>query len=110
MWAHISGADLHGQACHIPEYFCPRHSFLVPPACGLGWAKGLGLDQSQLCYITPLSVALSSLPGVDGVFCRLQDIFRVSCICFSCFLVVYIGGGFHLAVLLNHLLATVCCL
>lgn len=85
MWTCISRADPQGQVCRIPACFSPQCSVPFPPTYGLRCENSLALTQSLLCHFTFLYVVFIS-PGFDGLFCRLQFIFRVSCICCSCFL------------------------
>lgn len=68
-----------------------------------GWGKGLGPSKSQLCHFALLCGVFSSSPGLGGLFCNLQVVFRVRCICFSCFHGVCMGEDFCLAFLLCHL-------
>lgn len=102
MWPRVPRANLQGQMCRITACLFPPHSFLLPFTCELGWGKGLGPTQLQLCHYTLHSVVLSSSPDVDGLFCSLWVIFRISSICCSCLLGVYVGRSFHLAALLHH--------
>lgn len=99
MWTHVPRADLQGQACRVPRHLSPPHSNPLPPSCGFGIG---GRARSQLCHSTLFCVVFFSSPCIS-LFCSRQVIFRFSCIYCSCFLGMYVEGGFPLVFLLYHL-------
>lgn len=90
--------------CKVSEHLTSPCSIPLSPVCGMSWAKkNLGPIPSQLCHFNIPCMVFSSSPGVHGLYCSLQVIFRINCICCNWFLGVC-GGGFHLTFLLHHLL------
>lgn len=88
-------AGLQGQVSRTPEHFPLPALFLSFPLVGWGGRRAWVL-LSRGPAALPRGVVFSSSPGIGGPFCSLQIVFRGSCICSSCFLCVYVGGGLAL--------------
>lgn len=102
MWNHAHRADVQVQVCRVPEYLFPPHSFLfLPPVSWDGERLG-----SCLVMALPLYSFLWAFPFFRR--CRWSILqssvhFQFSCICYSCFFSVFVGGGFCLAFPRCHL-------
>lgn len=97
LWVHAPGSEFQGCVCSTLELLSAPHCVFLHPSCRLGWG-GRALVPPIISFDTlPFSVLSSSSPGVGGLFCFLQVVFRLSYVCCIFFFDVFFGGGFHLS-------------